>query len=256
MPILPVLSSGSRVLTGGGDPSGGWTRLPPIFRRMLRFQHMDFELALWQLTYLCIAPRKVYKQVYYHKQTHNTWARNDPAMLILIIAALALTSAAWSIVYQLGPLGGIRLALLMIFRDFILTGLVMCSLLWFMSNRLLNHTAPGTVQTDPGKVEWAYAFDVHCNGFVPVLLLLYVVQLLLVPIITQERWVCLLLGNLLYLVAFTQYFYISYLGYNALPFLARTEVILLPLIPILTGFIASLLGVNVARRALIMYFGV
>ncbi|EJT99298.1 UNC-50-like protein [Dacryopinax primogenitus] len=247
MPILPVLSSGSRVLTGGSDAGAGWTRLPPMFRRMLRFQHMDFELALWQLTYLCIAPRKVYKQVYYHKQTHNTWARNDPAMLILISASLACGCITWSVVYSLGPVGGIRLALVMVFRDFILTGLIVCSLLW--------RTAPGTVQTDPGNVEWAYAFDVHCNGFVPLFFLLYVIQLILVPVITQDKWICLLLGNLLYLIAFTQYFYITYLGYNALPFLIRTEVILLPLIPILTGFVASLLGYNIARKALTLYFG-
>lgn len=29
-------------------------------RRLQRFPQLDFELAAWQLTYLCIAPRRVY----------------------------------------------------------------------------------------------------------------------------------------------------------------------------------------------------
>lgn len=35
-----------------------------------------------------------YRNVYYHKQTHNQWARDDPAMLILISLAL-LSKLAW-----------------------------------------------------------------------------------------------------------------------------------------------------------------
>jgi hypothetical protein len=33
----------------------------------------DFELAAWQMTYLFFAPKRVYRNVYYHKQTKNTW---------------------------------------------------------------------------------------------------------------------------------------------------------------------------------------
>lgn len=56
----------------------------------------DFELAFWQLTYLMVAPRRVYKQTYHQyvslslcqitwqertdedsKQTKNIWARDE-----------------------------------------------------------------------------------------------------------------------------------------------------------------------------------
>lgn len=37
----------------------------------------DFELALQQLTYLVVSPRRVSKQAYYHKQTKNVWARDE-----------------------------------------------------------------------------------------------------------------------------------------------------------------------------------
>ena len=49
------------------------------------------------------------------------------------------------------------------------------------------------------SVEWAYAFDVHTNSFFPFYLTLYVAQLILLPIITKDKWVCLLVGNTLYL---------------------------------------------------------
>ena len=37
-------------------------------RRMTHFQQMDFELALWQMLYLFINPRKVYRNIYYHRR--------------------------------------------------------------------------------------------------------------------------------------------------------------------------------------------
>lgn len=54
-----------------------------------------------------------------------------------------------------------------------------------------------------------------------------------------SNWVCLWLGNSLYLLASAQYIYITYLGYAALPFLSRTELLLAPLLPLLVGYILS-----------------
>jgi UNC-50 family len=55
-------------------------------------------------------------------------------------------------------------------------------------------------------------------------------------------------GNTLYLVAFGYYCVITFLGYNALPFLQHTELLLAP-IPILTIlWFASLFGFNMPRH--------
>lgn len=73
------------------------------------------------------------------------------------------------------------------------------------------------------RVEWPYAFDVHAvrlprvwhcadmpqNSFFPLFLQLYVAQLLLAPVVTRSNWICLLVGNTLYLSAFTQYVYVT-----------------------------------------------
>lgn len=78
------------------------------------------------------------------------------------------------------------------------------------------------------KIEWAYAFDLHCNGFFAIYIWLYVLQLFLLPLIIGPKWISLFLGNSLYLAAygfispphrtvdhlprFLQYFYVVYLG--------------------------------------------
>lgn len=52
------------------------------------------------------------------------------------------------------------------------------------------------------SVEWAYAFDVHTNAFFPLYLTLYIAQLILLPIVTKDKWVCLFVGNTLYLAGY------------------------------------------------------
>lgn len=263
MSILPLASPNTPHHSINGpstgisrSPSVGWdsSRVPVMFRRLLRFHQMDFELAAWQLTYLCLAPKRVYRNVYFHKQTKNTWARDDPAILILIAACLAVAAIAWSVVYSYGPLQAIQLALLMILRDYLLVGVVIATFLWSFSNRVLV-SPPSHATPADSTVEWAYAFDVHTNAFFPFYLTLYLAQLFLVPIMLKSYWVCLFISNTLYLAAFAQYVYGIYLGLNALPFLIRSELLLAPLLPLFIGYIISLLGFNVAKHVLELYFG-
>jgi hypothetical protein len=42
---------------------------------------------------------------------------------------------------------------------------------------------------------------VHTNAFFPFFLTLYIAQLFFLPILFQDRWVCLWVGNTLYLAA-------------------------------------------------------
>ncbi|PWN46607.1 UNC-50 [Violaceomyces palustris] len=213
----------------------------------------DFELATWQMVNLVVSPRKLYRQVYYHKQTKNTWARDDPAVLILLVSGLGFAGILWGFAYSSGPFGTLWQVVTMVLRDFLLVGVLSATGLWFLSNSFL--AAPSSILTTEQKVEWAYAFDVHCNGFFPILLALYYVQLVLKPILLRGNWICLLLGNTLYLAAFGQYWYVTYLGYNALPFLQRTELLLFPVLLLICFYIVSLLGFNCTRHFLSAYFG-
>jgi len=120
---------------------------------------------------------------------------------------------AWAVVYSYSIIETIELAFFMIVRDYLLTGIVVATILWFTSNRLLLSPPSHSTPAD-SRVEWAYAFDVHTNAFFPLYLTLYLAQLFLLPVIFKDNWVCLWVGNTLYLAAFAQYTYGIYLGLN------------------------------------------
>lgn len=68
----------------------------------------------------------------------------------------------------------------------------------FFSNHILL-SPPSHANYADTTVEWAYAFDVHTNAFFPLYLTLYLAQLFLVPVVMKDNWVCLWVGNTLYL---------------------------------------------------------
>lgn len=39
-----------------------------LMDRLFKFPQMDFEMAVWEMTHLLIAPKKVFKSIYYHKR--------------------------------------------------------------------------------------------------------------------------------------------------------------------------------------------
>ncbi|KAI5479398.1 UNC-50-like protein [Pseudohyphozyma bogoriensis] len=166
-------------------------------------------------------------------------------MLILISFCLFVAAIAWSLAYAHYDFAStLRTIFVMIGVEFFGVGLVTSTALWAISNRFLTH-ASHTHATDQ-RVEWPYAFDVHANSFFPLFLQLYVAQLLLAPVVTRNNWVCLWVGNTLYLN----------LGYNALPFLIRSELLLFPIVIFFALYVVSLLGFNIAKVVLESLFGV
>lgn len=248
----PLLLSSSR-----SSHRSGPEKLKRFLTRLLkpsRWPTMDFELAAWQITYLCLAPRRVYRNVYYHKQTKNTWARDDPAILILLLGAMGFIGLLWNTIYlrSWSPIVWFSLVSRMIFRDFFLTGIIISTLLWGLSNRFFTHSSH-THATDQ-RVEWQYAFDIHTNSFFPLFLNLYVGQLILTPLVLRHNWVSMWIGNSMYLMAATQYSYVTYLGYNSLPFLIKSEILLIPILIYLSLYVISLLGFNIPSHVLNFYF--
>lgn len=59
------------------------------------------------------------------------------------------------------------------------------------------------------------------------------------PLTFLSNWVCLWLGNSIWLAALSQYVYITYLGFAALPFIIRSELLLAPLLPVFVGYVLS-----------------
>lgn len=134
------------------------------------------------------------------------------------------------------------------------------------------------------SVEWLYAFDVHCNAFVPLFVLLCKwrrilvvrtllttdvssnllhvdgIQFFLLPLVLGTSLLSLGISNTLYAIAFGWYFYIFHLGFRALPFLSNTEVFLFPMAIILVLYVFNFvgypfgLGFNASRIVAYVYF--
>lgn len=219
--------------------------------RMVDIQQMDIQSALDQMTStltIFTSPlqqtsnnNRIYKTSYYRKQTKNHWARDDPAYLVLQIFFLSLSSLAFCIAFRVFTM---RNVLFILFHNIISIwlgcGIVICSLgRWISIQYLTVHQSGNHVKQ---YVEWLYAFDIHCNAFFPFFILLYVVQFFLLPFVLGKTFFALFLANTLYAVAFSIYFYVTHLGYRALPFLSNTEVFLFPIVGVLSLYLINLIG--------------
>ncbi|KAJ5772073.1 hypothetical protein N7520_002602 [Penicillium odoratum] len=290
--------------TFGSTPRrGSSVRMPRFFKRLFKFPQMDFEMAIWEMTSLLIAPKKVFKSIYYHKresyhfntydpidsstelsiETKNTWHRPDPSFAYLLSFFLLLTALAWGLAYTHSFGAIVKLSILFIFFHFIGSSLLVSTIGYFIIGRLFGPNGAaaslagfrgsrgrrrGAAQglfVQPGEkdqLEFGYCFDVSNRAFFPLYLHLYVVQFLLLPLLTRSpsNFLATFLGNTLYLSALIYYTYITFLGYNALPFLHNTELLLIPILVFAIMWLISLIagwGVVMQGRSVVgLFWGV
>ncbi|KAI9710574.1 MAG: hypothetical protein M1820_002710 [Bogoriella megaspora] len=263
----------------GGVPSRSRSeglRMPRFFKRLFKFPQMDFEMAIWEMTSLTIAPKKVFRSIYYHVgdsvrlqksrtdkvvETKNTWHRPDPSFTYLLSFFLLLTSLAWGLAYADGVGRTFRIMAVFIFGHFLAVSLLMATAAYFLVGRLLGPGVPGLpgrrrgLFVPPGEaeqLEFGYCFDVRqiegkvydvsIRAFFPVWVFLYVIQFVLMPVIARDAWVSVFFGNSLYLLALGYYIVITFLGYNALPFLHHTELLLSPMFVFVVLWIVTLVA--------------
>lgn len=209
--------------------------------RLLDFQQMDIQSALDQMkTLLSSRPHVVYKTSYYRKQTKNHWSRDDPAFVAIQGVFLLLASIAYAVAFRCTLIGSISFVLVSLFWNWLGIGMIVATINREIANRhLTSHQSSSHVKQ---SVEWLYAFDIHCNAFFPVFVLLYGVQFFLLPLVLRKSFFAFLVANTLYLVALSWYWYITHLGYRTLPFLTNTETFLFPIVAILIIYILNLIG--------------
>lgn len=225
----------------------------PFLRRAIRLNQMDFETALDEMLSLCLGqPSRVFRLAYYRKQTKNRWARDDPAFAVLqicfLVVATVATGAAltvkWTLTY-------VYLVLATTFGHWLACGIAASSLHAWLANRFLRER--NWSHSVEQKVEWLYAFDVHCNAFFVYFICAYVVHFFLLPISIGHSFLSMIAANAIHAIAVSSYFYVTHLGYRALPYLRQTEVFLYPVAAAILCFamsiILGLLGIklNAAR---------
>ncbi|KAG2426398.1 hypothetical protein HYH02_014825 [Chlamydomonas schloesseri] len=229
--------------------------LGTYLRRFLKPKQWDLEYTFWLMLQLVISPKTAYRHTAYHKQTKNQWARDDPAFIVVCCALVTVASLAYCVTFGDTLWHTLLTVLSAVLVDFLLIGVAMATACWVITNRFLRKRNLHHHQVEQ-HVEWLYAFDVHCNSYFPLFLLLYVLQFLLSPVLLWRSFVSSALANALYVIALGYYHYMNFLGYSALPFLERTEVFLWPIgaMLLLLPF-AVLSGFNPSIFTLSVYFG-
>ncbi|KAL3130991.1 hypothetical protein ABBQ38_000315 [Trebouxia sp. C0009 RCD-2024] len=232
----------------------GSSLLPTYLRRLIKPKQMDFEYTFWLMLQLCVSPKTVYRHTSYHRQTKHQWARDDPAFVIVCCVLVACAATAYCIAFSSSLSHTLFSVASAVAVDFLLIGAVICTIGWFVSNKFLKKSSQHAHPSEQ-HVEWMYAFDVHCNSYFPLFILLYVLQFLCSPVLLHRNLLSTILSITLYTVALSYYHYLNFLGYSALPFLDRTEVFLWPIGGIvMTAVFAMLTNFNPARFTLSFYF--
>ena len=89
-------------------------------RRVLRYQHMDFEYTFWQMLFLCFNPRRIYRTALYHSRTKHQWARDDPAFVVTLLYLLLVATLSWLVAFDLHSFVSVlRLFLYEVLVDFL-----------------------------------------------------------------------------------------------------------------------------------------
>ncbi|KAF7071863.1 hypothetical protein CFC21_077099 [Triticum aestivum] len=208
--MLPTTASKGRGAARSAPPLFG-----PYLRRIVKWQQMDIEYTFWQMVHLCTSPKVVYQHTKYHKQTKNQWARDDPAFIVILILFLVFATSAYCAAFGESAPHAALTIISVVFVHFLFAGLVLATLCWFLTNSYLREEPNSHVVEQ--RVEWLYAFDVHCNSFFPAFVILY--------------------------------------GYDVLPFLDRTTFFLYPIgLVIILSPLMILIGFNPTRYFLSLYF--
>ncbi|KAH9655873.1 protein unc-50 [Citrus sinensis] len=203
-----------------GRSSSSASRTNPMFpqylRRIIKWQQMDIEYTFWQMLHLCTSPKVVYQHTKYHKQTKNQWARDDPAFVVICSLLLSVATIAYCAAYDHSATHAIFVVISVLLFHFLITGAMLATFCWFLTNSYLREDSPNSHVVEQ-RVEWLYAFDVHCNSFFPMFVMLYVLPFLerttffLYPI-----GVCIVLSPILILSGFnpSRYFMNMYFSWR------------------------------------------
>ncbi|KAL8541490.1 hypothetical protein ACS0TY_002672 [Phlomoides rotata] len=171
-----------------------------------------------------------------------------------LIQFLILSSSLLCFRYDHSTAHAVFVVISVLLFHFLVTGAILATVCWLFTNNYLREEVPNSHVVEQ-RVEWLYAFDVHCSSFFPMFLLLYVVNFFLSPILIAHGFVPVLLSNLLFMAAISYYHYLNFLGYDVLPFLERTTFFLYPIgVIIVLSPILILCGFNPSRYFMNMYF--
>lgn len=223
-------------------------------KKMIHIRQIDYYVAFTNIIY-CFKPKEITETAKIRKHLKNKYARDDPGFLIILILDLFISSISYSLAYgHYNPLYMLNIffiqTFLMLFTAGILISLV-CKIIidkYFRNDDLGNNKEQ--------KVEFVYAFDIHCNSFVPFYFFTAVIPFCLLPIVNGNGgFFQVFLSNTLTYLGVLYYFYVTFMSYFSLPFVKKNKFVTLTIWPITGLFVfLTLLKVNVFNYFVIQLY--
>ncbi|VAI30651.1 unnamed protein product [Triticum turgidum subsp. durum] len=224
---IHIHSSGSLGHAYGADLAYGFARLRGASAAAICWAGATKISNLVRVSYVAemrVCPRFLIS-LFLFTETKNQWARDDPAFIVILILFLVFATSAYCAAFGESAPHAALTIISVVFVHFLFAGLVLATLCWFLTNSYLREEPNSHVVEQ--RVEWLYAFDVHCNSFFPAFVILYVLQYFLSPLLIAHGFLPALLSNLLFMVAISYYHYLNFLGYDSSIF-GPNDIFLVP----------------------------
>jgi hypothetical protein len=178
-------------------------------RKIFHFSQIDFYSAYIQLLY-SFKPNELNEMSKIRKQLKNQWARDDPGFIIVIMFNILITSISYSFTFA-ENFRWIGTFFIQFFLFFLLFGL---GFSYFIMNFYEKYYKIDDSYAKQRKIEIFYAFDIHCNSFVPLYFMTFTIQLLLFPIIDTSTYISSFISNILYAIGICGYVISTNIGYS------------------------------------------
>ena len=175
-------SNFGKMLTSNPSHDISQKKLNEYLFKMVRYRHMDFELARFIMAKAILSPKQLYQHTKRSKQIKNQWHRDDPCItavniFVLVICALVINIVSSSSYNPLHILfEWLITSFVFVFLHFLAYGAIIAACTKLIAEKYLRKEESISMHSPQGghTVEPMYSFDIHCNGFIPVVLFNYV----------------------------------------------------------------------------------
>ena len=220
-----------------------------FLKKMYHFKQIDYYLSYLNILY-CFIPKELIEMSKMRKHLKNKYARDDPGFLLLIILYLFISSISYSLAF--GYFSFFKIFNIFFIQSFVFLitfGLIISFISKILIDKYFNSNIMQTV-------EFIYAFDIHCNGFVPMYFFCIIIPYIFLPLCSKDYYFLqVLITNGLLCLGILYYCYNMFMGYFSLPFVRKNKYVTLMIWPIILFFLfSSLFRFNVYKYFISIFF--
>ena len=219
-------------------------------KKIYHIRQIDYYLAYLNIIY-CFNPKELIEMSKMRKHLKNKYGRDDPGFLLLLIIYIFISSISYSITFGIyNPFKIFNLFFIQTFVFLITFGLIISMISKIIIDKYFNNST--TNQT----IEYIYAFDIHCNGFVPMYTFCVIIPFIFIGITSKDNYMIqVLLSNSLLCIGILYYSYVTFISYFSLPFVRKNKFVTLGIWPIIFTFlIGTLCNFNFFKYFCSMFF--